>query len=446
MLHWNDLHPYNAVMVVRISAALNHARLEKAINATLAAHGLTNLTLNRRAGTFHYAGGSAACEIKTVATGENPDAALGAEIEVQLNTAFVPGEPFHPFRFFLVPEPEGFLLGVVYFHAIADAAAVLLVARQIAEMFLNGTNASAFLPLNFHPARRGGRLGRMFLLAKILSALPAQIAALRSSHRLPCRNAGDFSNRFAFFALPPETFAAIIQAAKASDVTVNDLLLALLLKCFSRLQPQRLRSPRRQNISIGGVVNLRKDFGLGNQRIFCPLLGSFTVTHALPADIRLVALAQDIRQQTQDIKRGRLYLGSALIQTFGRFMFARFSPARQKEFYLKNYPLWGGLTNVNLNFLWPQAPGEKPADGFSAVSTGPAVPLVCAVTTAGNRANVALTWRPAFFSEPEIGQIKKDFLGLLAQLPMVADETTAVEFLAGNPAGGGKNPSIINQK
>ena len=423
MLHWNDLHPYNAVIVIRISAALELDRLQQVVNTTLAAQGLTNLALNRRAGTFHYAGGPVACEIKTVAAGENPDAALGAEIEAQLNTAFVADGRFHPFRFFVVPELAGFSLGVVYFHAIADAEAALLVVRQIAEMFLKGADASAFRPLNLQPARRDGLIGRMFRLAKILAALPAQIAALRSSRRLFCRDAEDFSNRFDFFALPPETFAAMIQAAKAWDVTLNDLLLALLLKSFSRLQPERLRSPRRRNISIGCVVNLRKDFGLDGQRIFCPLLGSFTVTHALPADISLLALAQDIRRQTRAIKQGRLYLGSALTQALGRFLFARFSPARQKNFYQKNYPLWGGLTNVNLNALWPTTPGEKPADGFSAVSTGPAVPLVCAVTTAGDCMTVALTWRPAFFSEPEIAQLKNDFLELLAQLKTSPDET-----------------------
>ena len=423
MLHWNDLHPYNAVMVIRISAALDVARLEKAVNATLAAHGLTHLTLNRRAGTFQYGGGGANCEIKTVAAGENPATALAAEIEAQLNTAFVPVAGFHPFRFFAVPEPAEFSLGIVYFHAIADAEAVLLVVRQIAKMFLNGTDAAAFPPLNFEPVRRDGLIGRMFRLAKILAALPAQIAALRSSRRLFCRDAEDFRNRFNFFTPPPETLATLRRTAKAWDVTVNDLLLALLLKSFSRLQPERLNSPRRRNISMGCVVNLRKDFGLNGQRIFCPLLGAFNVTHALPVGISLLALAQDIRRQTRIIKQGRLYLGSPLVQAFGRFVFARFARSRQKSFYQKNYPLWGGLTNVNLNALWPMAPGEKPADGFSAVATGPVAPLVCAITTAGERVNVALTWRPAFFSEPEIGQIKHDFLESLAQLQTVPDET-----------------------
>ena len=58
MLQWNDLHPYNVVHVVRIPAALDLERLKNVINGALQAHGLTGLTLERRKGTYHYAGGA----------------------------------------------------------------------------------------------------------------------------------------------------------------------------------------------------------------------------------------------------------------------------------------------------------------------------------------------------------------------------------------------------
>jgi hypothetical protein len=88
MLQWNDLHPYNAVHVVRIPGALELERLKNVITTTLEGKGLTGLTLNRRLGTYQYHSGPSSAEIKIT----TPDAALSPcfaeEIEHQLNTPF----------------------------------------------------------------------------------------------------------------------------------------------------------------------------------------------------------------------------------------------------------------------------------------------------------------------------------------------------------------------
>ena len=84
--------------------------------------------------------------------------------------------------------------------------------------------------------------------------------------------------------------------------------------------------------------------------------------------------------------------------------------------YRKNYPLWGGITNLNLNSVWECPPGEKPPDYFRAVSTGPATPLVLSVTTVGDRVNLAITYRTSFFSGPGIEQVKTAFLDMVKQL------------------------------
>src|SRR5476651_1043416 len=102
MLQWNELHPYNAVNVVRIPGAVDSGRLQKIINGTLETWGLTGLTLNRKSGNFHYHGGSVQCEIKIIAAGED---SLSSEIERQINMAFPAEESFNPFRFFVAPRP-----------------------------------------------------------------------------------------------------------------------------------------------------------------------------------------------------------------------------------------------------------------------------------------------------------------------------------------------------
>src|SRR5262245_21733201 len=92
MLQWNELHPYNAVHVVRIPGALDLERLRSVIRSTLVHHGLTSLTLNRHRGAYDYEGAPARCEIKTIDGGGTERASLYAEIEHELNTAFALAE------------------------------------------------------------------------------------------------------------------------------------------------------------------------------------------------------------------------------------------------------------------------------------------------------------------------------------------------------------------
>ena len=415
MLQWNDLHPYNVVHVIRIPAALDLARLRNVINGALEAHGLTGLTLNRRGGTYHYHGGAVSCEIKTIAIEENWHASLCAEIEGQLNTAFVQGERFNPFKFFVVPESDCFSLGVVYFHAVADAESIVLLIKEMVEAYLEGNDSQFPGPVNLYPNRRDGLLRHPILIAKKLAALPSLLSDMRNSHRLPYRDEKDFSNRFTFFALDSGDLDSLKKTAKTWNVTLNDLFLSLLMKCFSRLESDRVREPRRRNISIGCIVNLRKDLGL-DQKVFGLFLGSLVVTHEIPGDISLMELAKDIRRQTLAIKRGRLYMGTSLEMTFGRFMLSWFSTERRKKLYQKYYPLWGGITNVNLNSLWKQPVDEKPIDCFRAVSTGPVTPMVLSITTVKDVVNLGITYRSTVFSELDIEQIKGDFLEMLKHL------------------------------
>ena len=288
--------------------------------------------------------------------------------------------------------------------------------KEIVETYLKGNGRQSFKPIeNLYPDRRDGLFRHPWLLARKLATLPSLFRDMRNSCRLPYRDEKDFSNRFTFFALNSADLDSLKKTAKAWDVTLNDLFLSLLLKCFSRLESDRAREPRRRNISVGCIVNLRKRprFGSGGVRTF---LGSLVITHEIPGDISLMELAKDIRRQTLTIKRGRLYMGTSLEMTFGRFMLSWFSTERRKKLYQKYYPLWGGITNMNLNSLWAQPVNEKTIDCFRAVSTGPVTPMVLSITTVKDVINLGITYRPTVFSELDIGQIKGDFIEMLKRL------------------------------
>src|SRR5215475_12661286 len=75
MLQWNDLHPYNAIHVVRVCGELDGNKLEQAVRGTLESLSLTGLVLNRQMGIYSYKGGSSAAEIRYLGGSANPSSA-----------------------------------------------------------------------------------------------------------------------------------------------------------------------------------------------------------------------------------------------------------------------------------------------------------------------------------------------------------------------------------
>jgi NRPS condensation-like uncharacterized protein len=418
MLQWNELHPYNAIHVARIPAGLDQTRLTRAIHGTIQQLGLSGFTVDPQRATYSYEGGAARCEVKQLPAAD-PRAELVAEIEHQLNTRFETSQPFSPFRFFVVPEGDSFSLGLVYFHLIADAEAVVFLLKRIVEAYLWAGETAMLEAVEVYPKARDHVLRRPAVLAAKLAALPGLVSNTRRSCRPYYQDARDTHNGFALFSLPPDSLPRLIQAGKSWGVTVNDLLLALLLRALAPLAAQS-RTPRRPRMSLGCIVNLRRDLGLEGPRTFGLFLGSFMVTQPVPEGLSLKEVALAVHDQTEPLKRRRLYLATALELRFARRMLGFFSTAQRKKLYQKHYPLWGGVTNMNLNPLWPQPEEGRTVDYFRAVSTGPATPLVLSVTTVGEAVNVGLSFRRTVFSPADIGQIRNQLLELVGGRELAA--------------------------
>jgi NRPS condensation-like uncharacterized protein len=416
MLQWNDLHPYNAIHVVRVPEPLDVEHLRISIGRTLQSLGLSRLNLDRKAGRVRYEAGPAGCETQILSGEADPRRVLSAEIERQLNLAFPQNAaPFEPFRFFAVSERDSFSLGLVYFHPVADAEPVALLLRDIVQTYLAANHPAPPEPFHLEAGRTDRLLRHPGQLARKLGSLPAFLSAIRSSRRLRYSDPNDQHNGFACYALEPEILPRLLRAAKSWGVTLNDLFLALLLKSVSSQPAGRVRG-RRRNISVGCIVNIRKNLQLEHRRTFGVFLGSFVVTHEVPDGADLRQLAGDIHRQTLRIKQGRLYLGTPLEMALGRWLLSLFSTERRKKLYQKHYPLWGGVTNMNMNSLWEPSGTARPLDYLRAVSTGPVTPLVLSVTTAGDRVNVGLTFRTTVFSAGDIERLKNHFQEALAGL------------------------------
>jgi NRPS condensation-like uncharacterized protein len=420
MLRWNDLHPYNAVHVVRISASLDLARLKSNIATTLQSLTLGEIALNSPSKPI----ASTQCETRNAEPPEilllasNSPATLHSEIQRQLNTPFLCGPRIHPFRFFVQADGALFFLGVTYFHPIADAESIVWFLKECVEAYsLRATAESGRLSVEMYPEMPGSFFLRHPQVAlRRARAVITTARAMRKCFRPPVRNHADFNNGFLFFLVTAKHLRDLVAASKSWDVTLNDVFLALLLKSVSPLASRRHASGKRKRIGIGCIVNLRKDLGLASRPVFGLFLGSFVLTHEAPDTLSLEALSRDVHCETARIKARRLALGTPVELVFGRLLFSLFSTERQKKLYQKNYPLWGGITNMNLNSIWPQHNDSSFVDYFRAVSTGPATPLVFSLTTSGDHLNIGLTFRTTVFSDSDIAQIKRTFLDHIDQL------------------------------
>jgi hypothetical protein len=411
MLQWNDLQAYNAVHVIQARGIVQEEGIRSAIASVLAGRGLGLLELNRLAGTYDYLSQPGTIELTVLQSLDKPADALEAEIESQLNTRFSAEGAFTPFRFFLCPDKDTFWLGLAYFHPAADAESVLILLKDILAAFEGrkddlpgvpgelGTRTQPVLP-----SRNSGGFLRRF------ARVPHLIRVIRHSYRPRFRDPADMRNKFILFCMRSETLDGVKKTARSWDVTLNDVFLASLLKAIACVTPNRERATRRKGLSIGCIVNTRKDAGIAGSRTFGLFLGFFTVHHKVPSGIGLSSLAKDVRSQTSAVKRNRLYLGGGLELRLAQFLISRSSPKHRQTFYQKNYPLWGGISNMDLNFYWSQAGDNPPVDYFRAVSTGPVTPLVLSISTIGSNTNVGLSYRSTVYSAEQVEQIRNSFL------------------------------------
>ncbi len=411
MLQWDSMHPYNAAHVARVPGKPDLDRLRLAVRRTLEHRGLAGLRLDARQRIFH-AVEPVPCEVSLVQTPTGAADPLAGEIERQLNRPFPLREAFCPCRFFVMEEQASFALGLCYLHAMADAESVLGLMKEIVSCYSGArehparTDAESSAPIN-------PLLSHPDAVARKLAAFPGLMRDMSRSHRPAYRDELDLGNTFRLFRLDPERLRLLVATAKSWGITVNDLLLAMLLKSCAPLAIERGQARRRRNLSVGCIVNTRRDLPRGERESFGLFLGSFVLTHPVSASQPLKELAMDVVRKTLEIKRKKIYLATSLELSLGRILINFFSPERRKKLYQKHYPLWGGLTNMNINTLWPAHADGSPVDYLRGVSTGPATPLVISFTTAGASANIGLSCRSTVFSPKDIERFMGCFLAFL---------------------------------
>ena len=417
MLQWRELHPYNAVHVLRVDAPLDPARLKRSIDAGLEARGLTGLVLDVAHQRYEYSGGAARTDLCVLPGGSDPLGVLDAEIETRINAAFPSDGPIEPFRFFAIDAGTSFHFGLAYDHVVAGGDSIAALLIELVERYTGSTTAAGPPPDLYPPgcARLLARHAGYVLLG--LAADPRILAILRRSLRPRYPRGNDPRNAFASLQIGKDGVAAMAGAAGAWGVTRNDLLMALVLAALAPLAGESRHRERRRELGVASVVNIRRDFGLDLRASFGQFLSSFRYSHPVPDGIALRDLARDLHVQTERVKRRKLYLQTFLALAGLRLLWPRLSATRRTGVHGKNYPAWAGITPLSVDHLWREGGGSAPPSEYRrAVSTGPASPLVVAATTAGGTLHLGLSYRTTAFTGDDLAAIMAHIRDNIARL------------------------------
>ena len=425
MLRWRELHPYSAVHAVRVSALLDVARLETAIRQELATRGLTHLTLDAARGRYDYGGGDAPVVLAVLPGGADPAGVLRAEIGRQLNLPFSADGAIDPFRFFAVDAAPSFELAVAYDHFIAGGDSIVLLLQAIAARYGDVAVPPQPVPGLYPPPFRRLLLGHVGAILRGLPSLPRLALNCRLSHRPRYLHWPDPTNGFTSFGLEPGELAAVLRTAKAWNVTLNDLLIAVMLQSVSPLAEKRQTARRRIYLAAASIINIRGDVGADVRAWFGQFLSSFRVMHKVPPGMALRELAQDVHAQSMEWKSRRLYLQTLVVMFYSSIVWRFLGLEQRQRFHLKNWPVWVGVTMLNVDALWREGGGAWPVPAYvRAVSTGPLAPIVVAVTTAGGMLEAGISYRTAAFADGTVERIAEETRQALTRLGMSAEVST----------------------
>jgi hypothetical protein len=395
MLDWRDQHPYVPVHAFHIAGTLDPGAMRDAIDIELAQAGLTGLELDRAARRYAWRGGPANAPLDIVDAGTLWQVRLEHEIERQMNLPFANDGRIDPFRFFALTTADGFFFALAYDHFIAGGDSIVALLEAIAARYAGQARHDLDgAPLERYPETHWPLFARHPLRAVCAVArMPAMARSCRRTMRPRYREIEDGHNGFALFSLAATDYRTLCAAARRWRVTFNDILLALLLLAQAEHASERFAAPRRRELAVASIVNLRGAHGAGVRSAFGQFLGSLRVAHPVPPGVTLDALAQDVHRQTARIKRERLYLATLVAMRVDRVI-GRFQTPRQRAgIYAKNYPVGAGTSTLNVDALWRGIGGVSAPVYVRGVPTGPLAPLVVAATTSGESMYAGLSFR-----------------------------------------------------
>ncbi|MDQ3440695.1 MAG: hypothetical protein M3478_10140 [Planctomycetota bacterium] len=415
---WDAIHPYNAAQAIRLPGAPNVAAIRDAWHDALATLGLGRAHVRRDTFHFEHLNGQMPRDIVRHITGQTLDGFLSCELNHRFDDDRV-----CPFRPFVLDDGDGYYLGLVYHHWVADGVSIRELLRQ---WFLrwHAPDRVRREPLKLSKdgywSLFGPGLGRWRLGGELINGV-RWTRRIRRVRRMSADRASEFAQAVTIRRFDDGLVDCLRDVCRAADVTLHDLLLAAAAEaCDKHLPLHRHRD--RHELAMGTIVDLRPSARANLSDTFGMFLG-FTTTlcrldelHDWPRLLTTVASQGKSHKQSRQPQASVLRMAAALAA--GRMM----SRERTIDFYRKRAPLAGGTSNVNLTDTWAAEYHPAPLLEYVRVSpTGPMMPLVFSTTTLARKFNLCLTRRSAIVSEPMAEQIVDTMLERLTRTAQSGD-------------------------
>ena len=393
---WEAVHPFNAAQVIKVGHVPLPAVVQHAWHGALTALGLGRVRQDGRTFSFELLNR----EVERYPVRMLPETTCLAEfLTGEMNRAFDdPAEP--PFRPFIIPSPDGFYLGLVYRHWVADSVAIRSLLREWCARLFDPTlamptssrHAPGYWDL-FGPRQGGPDIDQTAL------GLFRNYIRFRTVQKVCMTGIGDYPARVLLGALPDGVVDSIRTTAHSHGATVGDALQAALAQACHRHVPLQ-RRPSRRDVAIGNIIDLRPHARCDLSDVFGMFLGFSHVVcrredlNDFPRLLNSVSLQNRVRRRDGVAQMSIAWmLAASIAHRFNR-------PEALYRFYRKELPLAAGLSNVNLAGSWAQRLHPFPLLDYIRISpTGPMTPISLSATTLGARMSLALTYRPALLDE-----------------------------------------------
>ncbi len=410
MLHWSELHAYNAIHVYKIAGPLRPARLRDSIEEAYWCNGIGAVEIDGDGDAYHHELDEPP-EIQVVRGGSDPYRVLVGQLTRELNQPF--DRPrCQPLRFNVIEAgPTAHYLAATYDHWVADSFAARLILRHVVGRYCELNLPENERPLELFSGTYRDAFSHRLAGAK---AVPAAARALtqwvqnRTCSQAAYASTTQMEVGCELRRVGPGTVDGLRGFARSLGVTVHDVLLAALGRAMAEFLPRRCKEG---DLVLSTIADVRGDARVDLANSLGAFLGYYLVRCRPAESASLRELAQRVAATTGPIKVRRRHLDSLLNMQIINTIWPHLSDAAKPYFMRKTLPMTAGISNVFLRDSWIDRQGEKKILEYTRVaSTGPSVPFLLSPTTVGGQMSIGVSYRVTGFSPAKVDGILDAFL------------------------------------
>lgn len=327
-----------------------------------------------------------------------------------------------PLRFFIIHNEQGFFFSITYNHWLADAYSVSRIMEMILLKAHHQTSAS--LTLEAPPLEACFKhIYRYKTAFYRFRAVGQTVIRFSSAFRTDmqdktCTESGCLTHFFR-----PEVLTKLLQYCKTEQVTVNDLMIAILAKLFGEITQHRRYAikgkrfkPKRNRIIIGVISNLRNRSQFSLDQVIGVFLGFFYLSFKSPEHDSLTELSQRVRKRTKRLKLSHADVKQFLLFKIQKFLWDKTAKKESKyRLFHKNSPITVGISNMVLT---------KREDLLSnyvnqyirCSPTAMVCPIVFNLTTLAGHLSLGLNYRKTCYRDDEALEIIGRFIAAIDKL------------------------------